>query len=60
LRRNRVRRREYAWAGESDTSRDDELISIHTPNYRHEAELAKGILDANGTYVVVFSDDAGG
>ena len=38
---------------------DNELISIHTFNYRHEAELAKGMLDTNGICAVVFSDDAG-
>ena len=40
-------------------STHDELISIHTFSYRHEAEMAKGLLEANGIYATVFSNDAG-
>lgn len=40
-------------------SKHDELISIHTFNYRHEAEMARGLLEANDIYATVFSDDAG-
>jgi hypothetical protein len=38
---------------------NDALISIHTFNYRYEAEMARGLLEANGIYATVFSDDAG-
>ena len=38
----------------------DDLIIVHTFNYRHEAEMARSVLDANGVFAVVFSDDAGG
>ncbi len=38
----------------------DDLIIVHTFNYRHEAEAARSVLDASGVFAVVFSDDAGG
>ncbi|HTS13260.1 MAG TPA: DUF2007 domain-containing protein [Candidatus Limnocylindrales bacterium] len=37
----------------------DDLVNVHTFNYRHEAELAKGALEAKGISAVVFSDDGG-
>jgi len=37
----------------------DALVSIHTFHYRHEAELAKSALEANGIDAVVRSDDGG-
>jgi hypothetical protein len=35
------------------------LITIRTFGYRHEAELAKSALEANGITAVVFADDGG-
>lgn len=37
----------------------DTLVSIHTFDYRHEAELAKSALEANGIHAIVASDDGG-
>lgn len=37
----------------------EELVSIHTFDYRHEADLAKSALEANGIHAVVASDDGG-
>jgi Putative prokaryotic signal transducing protein len=39
---------------------DGNLITVRTFNYRHEAEMAKSALEANGVPAVVFSDDGGG
>jgi ribonuclease BN (tRNA processing enzyme) len=39
---------------------DNQLITLHTFNYRHEAELAKSALEAAGIDAVVFSDDGRG
>lgn len=38
----------------------DNLITLRTFNYRHEAEMAKSALEASGVPAVVFSDDGGG
>jgi hypothetical protein len=35
------------------------VISIHTFHYRHEADLAKSALEANGIHAIVASDDGG-
>jgi hypothetical protein len=37
----------------------DALVSIHTFDYRHEAELAKSALEANGIHAIIASDDGG-
>lgn len=36
------------------------LVTIATFRYRHEADLAKSILEENGIACVVSADDAGG
>ncbi len=36
------------------------LVLLRTFLYRHEAELAKGILEANEIYSMVSADDLGG
>jgi Putative prokaryotic signal transducing protein len=38
---------------------DTSLITLHTFNYRHEADLAKSALEAEGIPAKVFSDDGG-
>lgn len=38
----------------------DNLITLRSFNYRHEAEMAKSALEASGAPAVVFSDDGGG
>jgi Putative prokaryotic signal transducing protein len=38
---------------------DNNLITLHTFNYRHEADMAKSALEASGIPAVVFSDDGG-
>lgn len=35
------------------------LITVRNFNYRHEAEMARTALEANGIAAVVFSDDGG-
>ena len=37
----------------------DGLVTIETFGYRHQAELAKSALEANGIFAVVFADDGG-
>lgn len=37
----------------------EQLVSIHTFHYRHEAELAKSALEASGIHAMVTSDDGG-
>ncbi|HUJ31317.1 MAG TPA: DUF2007 domain-containing protein [Candidatus Acidoferrum sp.] len=37
----------------------DDLVNVHTFDYRYEAELAKTALEAAGISAVVFSDDGG-
>jgi hypothetical protein len=36
------------------------LVHIHTFSYRHEAELARSMLEANAIPSVIHADDAGG
>jgi Putative prokaryotic signal transducing protein len=38
---------------------DGNLITVRTFNYRHEAEMARTALEANGIPAIVFSDDGG-
>ena len=38
---------------------ENNLITLHTFNYRHEAEMAKSALEANGVLELIFSDDGG-
>jgi hypothetical protein len=38
----------------------DNLITLRTFNYPHEAEMAKSALEASGLPAVVFADDGGG
>lgn len=37
----------------------DNLITVRNFNYRHEADMARTALEANGIAAVVFSDDGG-
>jgi hypothetical protein len=37
----------------------DNLVNVRTFHYRHEAELAKSALEANGIDAIVVSDDGG-
>lgn len=37
----------------------EQLISIHTFHYRHQADLAKSALEANGIDAIAASDDGG-
>lgn len=39
---------------------DDELIVAHVYLFRHEAELARGMLEADGIEAAVVADDCGG
>ena len=39
---------------------DDELMVAHVFAYRHEAELARGMLEAEGIEAMIEADDCGG
>jgi hypothetical protein len=41
------------------TPKQDELVVVATYRYRHEAEIGKGMLEANGIDAIVNADDLG-
>ena len=42
------------------SSPQDELVIVAGYSYRHEAEIGRSMLEANGVKAVILSDDSGG
>ena len=42
------------------TATQDELVVVGTYRYRHEAEVSKSMLEANGIDALISADDLGG
>ncbi|HKW88654.1 MAG TPA: DUF2007 domain-containing protein [Candidatus Acidoferrales bacterium] len=40
--------------------KDEELVIARAYSYRHEAEIGKSMLEANGIDAMIYSDDSGG
>lgn len=42
------------------SSTQDELVIARAYSYRHEAEIGRSMLEANGIAAMIYSDDSGG